>query len=104
MFALPPTAQAAHPKSVQGILSFYNIIYISHLGVSGVSFGLWGTPKPGLPSGKDPWRILGSPFSGSQAGAVAAVPAAPAPLVTFSTPQSDFEKRSLENLRMYPAW
>lgn len=22
MFALPPTAQAAHPKSVQGILSF----------------------------------------------------------------------------------
>ena len=52
------------------------------------------------------WRILGSPFSEPQAGAVAAVPAAPAaPLVTFSTPQSDFEKRSdldrPEDLRMY---
>lgn len=32
----------------------------------------------------------------AQAGAVAAVPAAPAaPLVTFSTPQSDFEKREV---------
>jgi hypothetical protein len=44
------------------------------------------------------------PIFGSQAGAVAAVPAAPAaPLVTFSTPQSDFEKRSdrPEDLRMY---